>query len=133
MPRQERQQDVATKSESAAGALSIMIVGNVRSWTAEGRSLPASSDLTFVEFDEVTATVIREVSPDVVLSSVITPQFDAFDLAAVLCDAGYCGKYRALSPRLPEPDVVRREVRAICPDLDFDLLLINQSETVRPN
>lgn len=113
--------------------LVVLIVGDVASWTSDGRALPTSSEFVFAEVDEITPDFIEDLCPDIVLSSVFTPKFDALDLAEALCESGYVGRYRALAPRLPNPDVVRREVRAICQGIDFDVLMIDQAATLRPN
>ena len=83
--------------------------------------------LVFVDYDALGAELLDRLRPDLVLSSILTPRFDAFDLARLLAGAGYRGRYRALTPRLPAPDLVRAEIRLNCPALDFDLLVIARS------
>lgn len=111
----------------------VLIVGDVSTWTAQGKTLPDTAQLVFAEIDEITDHFLEDVAPDIVLSSIFTPKFDALDLAQALRDAGYCGRYRALSPRLPNPGLIRREVREICANLDFDILIVDQSAGLRPH
>ncbi len=77
-----------------------------------------------MDYGDVTPRFVTSMAPSMVLSSVITPAFDAFDLAQLLVDSGYAGPYRALTPRLPDPDLVRREVAACAPQLDFELMIV---------
>jgi len=130
--RDDRPQGIV-KDEEDQGDLVVLIVGDVTAWTADGRSLPDASQLTFAEIDEITPGFIHELNPDIVLSSIFTPKFDALDLARALGAAGFTGRYRALTPRLPNPGLVRREVRSISSEIDFDVLVIDQTSGLRPN
>ncbi len=111
----------------------VLVVGNVSAWTAEGKNLPEAAQLVFAEIDEITPLFLTDKRPDIVLSSIFTPEFDALDLAQALSDAGFRGRYRALAPRLPNPGLIRREIRAICSNLDFDLLIVDKNSNLRPN
>ena len=110
--------------------LVVLVVGNVSAWHAKGRTLPALSEMLFAEVHEINPAFMSEMAPDIVLSSIITPDFDAIDLAIMLCEAGFTGRYRALTPRLPNPGLVRREVHAACPALDFDVLIVDQESNL---
>ena len=44
------------------------------------------------------------------------------DLALELNRLGFSGEYRAISKDLPNPNVIEREVRQLCPHLDFKLI-----------
>ena len=46
------------------------------------------------------------------------------DLAERLAAAGFRGKYRAVAPTVPDPDLVRREITDRFPALDFDLVIL---------
>lgn len=66
-------------------------------------------------------------APDLVLAPLLTPKFDALDLARYLSQAGYRGRYLALVDRLPSATLIRREVKAQSPDLNFDLVVLDGS------
>ena len=76
----------------------------------------------FAGIEEVCADMIRVLAPGVILSPLVAGTFDCLDLAQILRDAGYRGAYRAIAPALPAPQLIRHEVGALCPGLDFDLI-----------
>ncbi|MCR9069007.1 MAG: hypothetical protein NXH79_09180 [Rhodobacteraceae bacterium] len=64
-------------------------------------------------------------APDLVLTPLLTPVFDALDLARYLSQAGYRGRYLALVDALPSAKLIRAEVEAQSPDLNFDLIVLD--------
>jgi hypothetical protein len=66
-------------------------------------------------------------APALVLSPLLTPVFDAIDLARYLSQRGYRGRYLALVDRLPSANLIRREVEAQSPDLNFDVVVLDGS------
>lgn len=59
---------------------------------------------------------------DVVLSPMVGDTYDCIDVAQHLFDAGFTGSYRVMTPDLPDPGILRQEIRSLCPGLDFDLV-----------
>lgn len=59
---------------------------------------------------------------DFVISPLVSEQFDAFDLASELMRGGYRGTYLVVIPRLPRPEIIRRELAQLCPGLKVDLI-----------
>lgn len=59
---------------------------------------------------------------DCVVSPLVSAQFDAMDLAYELEAAGYRGHYFIIAPPLPRPDIIRRELSRIAPQVEIDLL-----------
>ncbi|MEL6643642.1 MAG: hypothetical protein AAFQ79_06880 [Pseudomonadota bacterium] len=102
-----------------------MAVGNVEQWQRAGHTLPASSDLYFCAFEQLDQTFIDLFEPAVVLTPVVSMNFDCADVALRLYDADYPGSVRALGRDLPRPEIVEREIRALCPALDFAILDID--------
>lgn len=90
----------------------------------------AEAQRTFVAFETLTEERFLAIAPDVVLSPLVTPRFDCLELANCLERFGYSGRYRALSPKLPRPDLVRAEVRGQFPKLDFDLVYFEEARAV---
>jgi hypothetical protein len=81
--------------------------------------------VTYDELDSVTFSGSR--APALVLSPLLTPMFDAIDLARYLSQRGYRGRYLALVERLPSANLIRREVEAQSPDLNFDVVVLDGS------
>jgi hypothetical protein len=73
--------------------------------------------------EEITAGNLAALRPDVVLTPLVGPGFDCFDVALALCEAGYSGQLRAVVNFVPNPALVRREIAFACPALDFDLIV----------
>jgi hypothetical protein len=102
----------------------VLVIGAMSEWAPEEAERPAGSRIVFADYAEISAELIERVAPAMIVSSVIAATFDAFDLAQDLQELGYAGPYRALTPHLPDPDLVRREVSSCAPDLDFELLVV---------
>lgn len=66
-------------------------------------------------------------APGLVLSPLLTPEFDALDLARILTQCGYRGRYLALVDRLPSANLIRREVAAQSPKINFDVIVLDGS------
>jgi hypothetical protein len=66
-------------------------------------------------------------APVLILSLLVTPGFDALDLARLLSQNGYRGRYLALVDRLPNPTLIRREVAAQSPGINFDVVILDGS------
>ncbi|MEM7721393.1 MAG: hypothetical protein AAF376_03375 [Pseudomonadota bacterium] len=80
---------------------------------------------TFDELDTIVFT--GPDAPNLVLAPLLTPLFDALDLARYLSQAGYRGRYLALVDRLPSANLIRREVEAQSPELNFDIIVLDGS------
>lgn len=99
----------------------VLVIGDLaRSGAADAGG--ENSFITYRAFDEVTPAALAALRPDIVLSPLVSPPFDCFDVAELLMRARFRGPYRALAPGLPNPALVRRELVAHFPGLDFDLL-----------
>ncbi|EPX86147.1 hypothetical protein ruthe_00956 [Rubellimicrobium thermophilum DSM 16684] len=107
----------------------ILVIGNLRSWHAEGRILPEIEGFHFARFEDLSADLLHALKPDLVLSPLMGEDFDALDVAQRLDALGYAGRYRALTNPVPDPDAIRAEMRSVAPDLDFDLFVINDSRS----
>ncbi|MGC8202420.1 hypothetical protein ACP2AV_06920 [Aliiroseovarius sp. PTFE2010] len=100
----------------------VLAVGDVTGWRRSNRAFPQSQSVALADFYEIDAALLDMIRPEFVLSPAICAQFDCLDLAAVLHAAGFKGMFRALTGQLPAPDIIRREVAACYPGLDFDFL-----------
>jgi len=103
----------------------MLVIGRYNAWTGAGRDVPHMPGFHFLGFGDVTAQTLRRIAPDVVLCALMGDGFDAIDLAERLTALGFAGRLRALATDLPNPEAVCREVCAACPDIDFDVLVLN--------
>lgn len=106
----------------ADDTLVVLAVGEVGVWHESGRSLPPEKFVTCVEFKNVCGDLLSSLQPDMVLSPVLCSGFDCVDLAHLLQRHGFSGRYRAVMPDTLNPCVVRDEVQASCPKIDFDIV-----------
>ncbi|MGH1329482.1 MAG: hypothetical protein ACRBBK_01250 [Paracoccaceae bacterium] len=97
----------------------ILAVGDLDTWIDAGKMPVRSPKIAFAEFYEVGPDLLALFQPDYVVSPTLCRSFDCMDLATILQACGFRGKYRALSNNLPNPEIIRREVLALCRNLDF--------------
>lgn len=110
-----------------------LIVGDAAAWLSAGRSLPDDPSLHYVSFDEMSKRLIDSFDPDIILTPLLGQGFDALDLAVILEGYRFEGRFRALCPKLPNPDLVMREIQSLCPSVDFDLFVVDESDPHRLN
>lgn len=102
----------------------VLAIGELTLWRKHAGGVPEHRDLQFRTIDEITGDLLAAVRPDLIVSPAVSHGFDCIDVAGVLASLGYRGAYRALARDLPRPEMIRREVLAICPGLDFDIVSI---------
>jgi hypothetical protein len=102
----------------------VLVVGDTKRWDASGQTLLGLDGFAFCDLSGLTTDLIRDFSPQVVLSSLIGDDFDVVEVATILRRLGYKGIYRAVAPQLPRRAIVRAEVSRVAPDLDFDVLIV---------
>ena len=112
------------KSERRQNA-PIVAVGNVEEWRRAGHALPANSDLHFCSFDQLDPAFIELFAPPLVLTPLVSTNFDCADVAIRLHETSFTGSVRAIGRDVPRPDMIEREVRALCPALDFAIVGID--------
>ncbi|MBV7409830.1 hypothetical protein [Maritimibacter sp. DP1N21-5] len=121
-----RRNSAALKAPTAVkprtAGLRVLAIGPAHHHPGDG--VAVIPDTRFLSFSELCPDVLAQFEPDVVISPLVTSQFDCLEVAHRLAQAGYRGRYRALTPQLPRPEMVRREVRASFPDIDFDVVLV---------
>ena len=105
----------------------IIAIGGSPVWKEALGEAPTQDGVNYIQLEDLNATMISLLVPGLVLSPVVAKNFDCLDVAAVLHDSGFSGAYRAVTQRLPNPSIVRREVRALFPELDFDIMLAGQN------
>ena len=103
----------------------MLVVDDNRNLHRPARHSDDIFGLHWTDYDGCDAQILLKTQPDVVLSPLFGAQFDAMDLASRLQTVGYRGRYRALAKSLPKPAIVRREVAAVAPDIDFDIFVMD--------
>ncbi|MEL6168509.1 MAG: hypothetical protein AAFR35_07440 [Pseudomonadota bacterium] len=114
-------------------SIDILAVGDVSRWEQANGQRPVNAHIAFVEFHEISDVFLETVQPMMVISPLLTDTFDCIDLASVLSSLGFAGQYRAIAGSIPSPDIVRRELNSLCPDLDFDIVNLPDGTLDRPN
>lgn len=74
-------------------------------------------------FNALSAELLDELRPIMVLTPLISRGYDAELVAQILSGLGYGGHLRVLCPPLPDPRMIAREIRAKAPGLTVDLIL----------
>ncbi len=103
--------------------VAILAVGSAAEWREGGNRLQADGRVAFSSLEEVSEESLARLCPTVILSPVLARNFDCIDLAQKLFSLGFTGRYRAVTDQLPDPEMVEREIRHLCPGLDFAILI----------
>lgn len=74
-----------------------------------------------VAWHELAMRIADGVPPDTIYSAAVSSNFDCIDIAQLLYRVGFVGQYRVIAPDVPNPGLIRREVLALCPGLDFQI------------
>ncbi len=111
--------------------LSVLVVGHVDPWLMTGFAMPKISNTMFCTYDDLTAQFLLNHQPDVILSTLVTAYFDIMELAVKLDQLDFKGRVRAITPPLPDPGLILREIRFECPALDFDLIEVLSEQKLR--
>jgi len=64
-------------------------------------------------FGDLTSAALVPVTPDIVVAPLISSDFDALDLLDRLSALNYRGRLRLVSPKLPNRQIVLRELRSV--------------------
>lgn len=68
------------------------------------------------------AALARAPWAECVITPLMAEQFDAMDMAVQLDLAGYDGVYMVVTPRVPRPEIVHREISQLCPKVTVRLI-----------
>ena len=101
----------------------VLVIGRIAAWPRDGRGVPDADRVQFASIEEIGPELLLEARPDMVISSLFGSGWDAVEVASALARSGYEGRYRALTPSLPDLSIVRREVRRVARSLDFDVIV----------
>lgn len=96
----------------------VLAVGCPKDWQQQEHG-PVTDDFSFVEFSEVNQGLLNQIRPQLVAVPLLARGFDCVDLAMLLHGLGFSGEVRAVAVGLPNPELIEREVRTLCPQLNF--------------
>ena len=99
----------------------VLVISNAVTTPAQ-RLLHQGSVVVNARFDALSAGLLAEVRPDCVLAPLFGIECDLMDVAARLTRLGFRGLLLGMTGPLPNPRVIKAEVRGANPDLTFDLI-----------
>lgn len=99
-----------------------LIIGDLSRWNAQGRDTADFAQFQFINLQQLTTKTLIAASPEMILSPMVGDDFDVVVIAGILHNTGYAGRYRAVTAGVQDAEIVRSEVAAVAPALDFDLL-----------
>ena len=70
--------------------------------------------------------LLDKLRPDQVITPLFGEGYDAVDVAEDLSLFGYCGQLVAISPRLPNPKIIEREMREYAYAMNFELVMYDE-------
>ncbi|MEO1238669.1 MAG: hypothetical protein AAFW64_03220 [Pseudomonadota bacterium] len=97
-------------------------MGDTDEWLRRKQPVPPGGRILLASFSDLSFELLDSVKPRIVLSPLLAREFDCIDLAQLLFALGFDGKYRVLSSDIPNPQIVKAEIRTQCPGLDFEIL-----------
>ena len=100
----------------------ILIVGDIDNISSDGIDLPQIDNFHLCRIKELNQVFLARLKPDLILSSLITKQFDIVDLMEVLNSINDNGQVRAISTALPDTQLIISEIKSAYPLIDFDLM-----------
>lgn len=133
MDGRDRRPFAPGRREEPSGDLKRVTVLSLALSDATLRALPRNVLDPVATIRKITLELLPEQlltgpdAPDLVLSPLLTPEFDVLDLARILSQCGYRGRYLALVDRLPSANLIRREVAAQSPNINFDVIVLDGS------
>lgn len=98
-----------------------LIVGDIQRWASDGRDIAGDADYSYTSFASLSRELLADIAPDLVLSPLVSKDFDVIDLARHLADLDYTGSFRVILDRIPDAAIIKAEVTLVAPHLDFDI------------
>ncbi len=102
----------------------ILVIGDLARWRAQGRLTSSIERCNFARYADLSSDMLLRIAPELILSPIVSADFDVIEVAGWLQEMKFTGRYRAITEEMPNTDMVRAEVRSQAPDLDFDLLIM---------
>ncbi|MDE3027391.1 MAG: hypothetical protein KGH84_03210 [Paracoccaceae bacterium] len=80
------------------------------------------STITTIPHDALDRALLERVQPNLVVSGLFSPEFDAILLIELLAELGYQGQVQVICPPLPDSRMIRSELHAISAGIDVHLI-----------
>lgn len=116
--------------EGEASDTVTLVIGDMIRWKKLGRIPPDIPGFVFADIEELSPALMAEAKADIVISPLLIRGADAVEVARRLFRMGFDGSYRVLSGQVPNPDIIRQEIRNVAPKLDFVLMVVPEREMV---
>ena len=84
-----------------------------------------------VPYSMLDETLLDDLRPDQVITPLFGEGYDAVDVAENLSLFGFCGQLVAMSPRLPNPKIIEREMREYAYAMNFKLVMYDEELLLR--
>ena len=122
--RRKRPKSVAANRNAHKGSLdlTVMIAMTPRDMAALSEildpdaALNSVSNYTELSVDLIERRLFRVVAP------LTATDFDALDIARHLSELGFCGELQVLTPHLPRPEILVREIQATAINIQVELI-----------
>jgi len=128
-PAQPQDRDASALLDGERTAMRVITVGEA---LADAMPLDQKGPPEVISPEDISAETLAALRPDVVLTPLVGAGFDCLDVALALSEAGYRARLRAVVRYVPNPGLVRREIAASCPGLDFDLIVLGSARGIGP-
>jgi len=103
----------------------ILVIGHASQWDSLARALPIEAELRFVAFRALSCDLLRNQRPDLVVCRLIDPGYDAAEVARLLAEAGFDGRFWAVCHPVPNPDLVTAEIKQVLGEIEFELVMVS--------
>jgi len=87
-----------------------------------GPELGLSRQPLSLDYSRLDTETLQKIAPEHVISWLFCERYDAYDVAQILSAAKFRGTYHAAAPNLPKQELVKPEIRACFPELNFRLV-----------
>ncbi|MEL6551267.1 MAG: hypothetical protein AAFQ54_13575 [Pseudomonadota bacterium] len=105
----------------------VLFIGAVDDAAASRAYLAPGAEHCSIQLHQLTPEFLALLQPAVVLSPLFDLEIDPGEVAELLQALGYRGRYCAVTKSVPKPDVIRRDINRIAPELDFDVIMLDEA------
>lgn len=111
----------------------VLTIGEAGDWAYYGPNLPFDSQIGFVNYADLSKELIITLCPDVVITPLLSTSFDCLDVARILGAVEYRGSLTVVSPEIPKPRMITKELRALCPGVQVVIDAGGPTPPLRPH
>ncbi len=110
--------------------MTILVVGNIEQLLTTVPEVQLGSGTVFCGINDLTPAFLELHKPQIIISPLVTSQYDVMELAVRLDQLDFVGRFRALTAPLPNPEIILGEIKFECPALDFGLLIVPPGQSL---